>query len=774
MGLFDLLRSKQVTTEELPSYFSATVESSSAFGGSHGRPSMSQLADRYGMLVHRCVSINASTAASIRPRLYVAGKSDQVLKAANLKPKAPTTLAKAMIEGRLDVKPSHSVIRKVARFGGDITEVESHPFLDLLEDVNPWTEGYAWRESVYSDLQIFGRSFTMLVSDTGPPTEMWRLLPQEMKIQSKKGEYVSSFEYGSGADKVTYAPDDVFWVHLYDPLNPIGGMSPLEAWIKTVDTQVANADFIEYMYRRGGAPDFLLMAKQGISTEQKRAFRSEFRKLFGRMVGRKETIAILSGEAELKPLQRPPRELQSVEHERITLDNIAIAFGVPKSLLTSDDVNLANAREGSVTHARNTIWPMVTRFEDVMNQRLLPKWSDRLFIMHESPISEDRTIRLQERRSQLETGYTINEIRTADGLPSIEADYADEPMMSSSIVPVDAPADDDAFMPTERAVGLNLSIKSDDVVVDEDGEVEPFTFTGLLFNEHECDTCGMHAKANEEFGDASDGDGKFDTEIEAVIRKFLKQVLSSIRNASKGADGTITKADRPINAGDNILFFQEVDMEGISELLAEVGRDNIATIMFGSGRDAMISLEEDYGATVGAAFDINTDGAQDYIESETRKMFVEVSDTLSKDVRREISSSIAAGEPISAMTDKINGWLDDDDGKWTKWRSKRIARTETRFAQEAGKMEGWEQSGVVAGKEFLIAPGACLVCGAVNDQVEGKMFPIDGNFYSKGSKISYIDEAGNEQKYKFNYTDVKGPPIHPNCRCTLIPVVADD
>ena len=103
MGLFDLLRSKQVTTEELPSYFSATVESSSAFGGARGRPSMSQLADRYGMLVHRCVSINASTAASIRPRLYVAGKSDQVLKAANLKPKAPTTLAKAMIEGRLDV-----------------------------------------------------------------------------------------------------------------------------------------------------------------------------------------------------------------------------------------------------------------------------------------------------------------------------------------------------------------------------------------------------------------------------------------------------------------------------------------------------------------------------------------------------------------------------------------------------------------------------------------------------------------------------------------------
>ena len=62
----------------------------------------------------------------------------------------------------------------------------------------------------------------------------------------------------------------------------------------------------------------------------------------------------------------------------------------------------------------------------------------------------------------------------------------------------------------------------------------------------------------------------------------------------------------------------------------------------------------------------------------------------------------------------------------------------------------------------------------MNDQVKGKMFPIDGNFYSKGSKIGYTDEAGNERTYKFDYTDVKGPPIHPNCGCTLIPVVADD
>ena len=723
---------------------------------------MADLASRYGMLVHRCVTINAQTAAAIRPRLYAAGRSSQVLKANGLSPKPIDSVTKAMLEGRGPVQPSSSVRRKAARYAGDIVEIDNHPVLDLFDDVNAWTEGMAWREAMYSDLQIFGRHFTLLASDGGTPTEMWRLMPQKVEIESGGGEYVSGFKYGGGADAVQYSVEDVLWLNLFDPFDPLGGVSPLEAWLKTVDSQFANAAFVEYMFQKGGAPDYMLIAKQGMSAEQKRSFRSEFRRLFGRMVGRKDTIAILSGDAKLEPLQRAPRELQSVEHEKSMLDNIAIAFGVPKSLLTSDDVNLANAREGSVTHARNTIWPMVSRFEDVVNQRLLPKWSDRLFIMHESPVKEDRAIRIQERASQIGAGHTINEIREDDGLPKFEGDWADAPMVSNSVSPAEpVPV---PVQPSPQAVTASSESQITKSVDDEYDSAIEVKFTDTIWRDG-CDLGCSHEKAVDDFGNEDEGSKAFVNDLSFAIREYLKQV----RIAIKFCQNYIVK--RPINSGDNVLFFEAVDNEHISQLLFSAAEKNLSTVYFGSGSDSIISLEEDYGVSVGAAFDMDTTAAQNYLKTTPRRIASDVTGSLKKEVRGLIASGMADGQDVNSVADKLTEW---SKGTWAESRAKRIARTETRYAQEAGKMEGWTQSGVVAGKEFLIAPGACPVCKGVDAQVKGKVFPIGGNFFDKGDPVNYVDEGGKKRKFRFDYTSMKGPPVHPNCRCTLIPVIGED
>ena len=65
---------------------------------------------------------------------------------------------------------------------------------------------------------------------------------------------------------------------------------------------------------------------------------------------------------------------------------------MPKSLITSDDVNLANAKEGSITFLRNSVMPMVQKVEDTLNELLVPMWSDRLVLVHDSPIIEDKQI----------------------------------------------------------------------------------------------------------------------------------------------------------------------------------------------------------------------------------------------------------------------------------------------------------------------------------------------------------------------------------------------
>jgi len=459
MAWLDFMRRKEVSSEQLGDYFATSVKApnSTVIGR---RPTMSELSARYGMLVHRCVQINANTAASITPRLFALGDTQTLTKARGLNPKPLSQKTKDFMRGQMSVQPSSSVMRKLQGNLNDIVEIENHPFLNLIEDVNDQMEGVAFREGFYSDLQIFGRNFTLLVRDgSKQPTSMWRLLPQVMKIVPGKDEFISHYEYGSGAEMARYEPEDIFWVHQYDPSDPYGGVGPLEAWIQTIDSQFGNAAFIENMYRRGGSPDYVLMAKGGMSEAQKRSFRGEFRRLFGRMVNRQDTVAILSGEAELKPLQRSPKELQTVEQEQFTVDALAMAFGVPKSLLTTDDVNLANAREGSVTHALTTILPMLRRFEDAVNQRLLPMWSDRLFLMHDNPVREDRDIRIRERPSQLRAGYTVNEIRLADDMEPLDDARANEPLVGTDLIPL-------SMVSTDAPDEL-------DVVFDDDQEESP-------------------------------------------------------------------------------------------------------------------------------------------------------------------------------------------------------------------------------------------------------------------------------------------------------------
>jgi len=303
--------------------------------------------------------------------------------------------------------------------------------------------------------------------------------------------------------------------------------------------------------------------------------------------------------------------------------------------------------------------------------------------------------------------------------------------------------------------------------ITKDADVEPvqeIKFTDTLWREG-CDLGCTHEKASDDFGDEDEGSKAFVDAIASVIRKYLKDVIRSIKSSTEFV------VKRPIVAGDNTLFFDAVDNEHIEQLLVAASSKNLSTVYFGAGTDSIMSLEEQTGVSVGGAFDMDTSAARNYLDKSTRRIAKDIPVSLQREVRREIANGMANGSDVNVVANKLNDW---GSGSWTTSRAKRIARTETRYAQEAGKMEGWTQSGVVAGKEFLVAPSACPVCRAVDSQVKGKLFPIGGKFFDKGDDVNYTDESGKKRKFKFNYTSMKGPPVHPNCRCTLIPVIKED
>jgi SPP1 gp7 family putative phage head morphogenesis protein len=136
-------------------------------------------------------------------------------------------------------------------------------------------------------------------------------------------------------------------------------------------------------------------------------------------------------------------------------------------------------------------------------------------------------------------------------------------------------------------------------------------------------------------------------------------------------------------------------------------------------------------------------------------------DTLNR-INRTLAEGIQQGENLSKLRARVEDVYDFK----SRVASLRVARTETLKASNNATNEAYRQTGYVKSKEWVVNPGACPECEAF----EGKTIPLDDTFLPKGGSYSYTDANGEEQTRDNNYDDVDNPPLHPNCRCTIVPV----
>jgi len=114
-----------------------------------------------------------------------------------------------------------------------------------------------------------------------------------------------------------------------------------------------------------------------------------------------------------------------------------------------------------------------------------------------------------------------------------------------------------------------------------------------------------------------------------------------------------------------------------------------------------------------------------------------------------ISNGLSNGESVAAIRKEIT----DTFSTYSKMQAERITRTEVLRASNLGALDAFIQSDVVVGKQWLTA-GATDECA----QYEGKIeYDLKGNFYHSDNEFQDGD-----------------PPLHPNCRCTLLPVIEGD
>lgn len=145
------------------------------------------------------------------------------------------------------------------------------------------------------------------------------------------------------------------------------------------------------------------------------------------------------------------------------------------------------------------------------------------------------------------------------------------------------------------------------------------------------------------------------------------------------------------------------------------------------------------------------------LEDGTKKMAQAVNDRTLEKLNTTLAEGVSQGESLGKLQSRVSDVYSNLKG----YEANRIARTETLKASNYATEWAYQQTGYVVGKQWVVNPDACEMCL----ELEGKTVELGEVYLSQGDTLDY----GDGQQFLADYDDVDDPPLHPNCRCTIIP-----
>jgi SPP1 gp7 family putative phage head morphogenesis protein len=206
----------------------------------------------------------------------------------------------------------------------------------------------------------------------------------------------------------------------------------------------------------------------------------------------------------------------------------------------------------------------------------------------------------------------------------------------------------------------------------------------------------------------------------AFVRKYFEEVKRRLRE-QEFANAKMSPLDF-LRFADSLARQMGLDDKAI-------WTDDWASAVYGQGRHFS-------SVVLGAPLEIRQQAWKKtgMILQKGQRVFAKMTGDMSADVRREISDAILKERSQGDMIKAI-----DDLAQTYDYAAKRIVRTETMEAVNIGVMDGY-RAHEVEKVEWLAAEGCCPRC----QELDGHVFGIDSGVSA---------------------------PLHPNCRCTVIPVI---
>lgn len=656
----------------------------------------------------------------------------------------------------------------------NFNEVKSHPLLDLLDKPNRFTTASQLFYLSQANLELTGDCFYLL-DRPNQPTEIVMLQPDQVTIElgdpSDGDEIIKGYTYRQTVDGKTtdtfYAPEYIIHMKTPNPSNPFRGKSVVEAAAVSIDTSNQAQEFLKVFFDNAAVPNFALSSDQRLTDEDVKRIQKQLKSKYGGVRNAFKTM-ILGGGLKPVTVQQTGQQMQLIELLDSMRDTIMAMFKNTKSSLgIVDDVNRANAEASLLSWKQSVIRPKMQRITDTLNEFLVPSFGTNLVLGFCDPVPEDDTQDI-DKVVKLYSGagkqvMSINEARDILDLPPIKGPENDLVVQPNQYTPIQLSATPSSL----KSINLDRHYRR------------------IKFWEHLDEQKQLYAAAR-----------NVATKIVAASSKSASPARSKATPPASLVDGGLAARDYS-----NYSFHEATDYWSKQILITEVVEQKFEEkigVFIGKLADETIKnlhsivpkgYKQGKKATVKAVDPFNEDlavktgvdlftplsreiaelaGSEAYkllqlntLYNPSRKLRANIDRSVREFTqsfvstdRDKLASIIENGIKEGQSIPQIERALRDQFDTFKKNQTNNIARTETLRASNAGQLDAYKQSGVVEAKQWYTARDAsvCAECAAL----DGDITTLSGSFFKS-------DYLGGDQ-----------PPLHPRCRCVMLPVLTDE
>lgn len=524
-----------------------------------------------------------------------------------------------------------------------------------------------------------------------------------------KDAAIVGFEYRKPNGKtITFAPDEIFYSYYPDPLNMFFGLPLVKAGARAVDTEVQVAQYHSSVLRNGGKVEGVFKFKTDrLSRDQLGELKDDYKKEYA--TAKKAGLPLfMGGDSDYSRLGLTPEELGYMEAKKMSLEDVCILTGVPRSILASfDDVKFDNADAALTVFLSETINPLLKNLTQKLDEFMFPG-PNTLTYIDPTPANVDRNLKIAESgvRNYYLTRNEARELAGYDALPD-----GDVILVPFSLIPSESVEDlaaareentNPAEVPPAKSKAEFVHPLRDKFVRERYGKLKGIRMTRMEKN---------FAKATKQF---------FKAQLKR-IEQSLPTEKSALRKKSLLSE--------VFDMTTEIALTRTFAIPLIRALLDEGGNDAMAM----AGSEQQYTLSPDMEAWLDERADV---------------LGKQMTDTTYTELKAAFETSADQNENRDALIGRIRTVY----AGYSEARAALIARTEVHGAYQNGSFDGYKKAGVPTKIWVAVGDGETRDAHLMAD---GQEVPIDQPF----------DVGGESLQYPGDSRASAGNTI--NCRCTI-------